>query len=47
MSFKDKLVIDIKTYVKESKWEDIVSEQVIDIVEMRPAKVFSYLHEKR
>jgi hypothetical protein len=47
ISFKDKLATNVKNYFKKSKWEDIMLEQVIDIVEMYPTNALSYLHEKR
>jgi hypothetical protein len=47
MSFKDKLLQDIRSYAKEYRWEELAAEQAIEIVELRPSKVFSYLYEKR
>lgn len=47
MSFKDKLLQDIRAYAKEYRWEELATEQAIEIVELRPAEVFQYLYEKR
>ena len=47
MSFKDKLLQDIRAYAKEYRWEELAAEQAIEIIELRPSQVFPYLYEKR
>lgn len=47
MNQKDRLLTDIKSYVKETKWEDILNEHSVDVLDVRPENVFAYLHERK
>lgn len=46
MSLKDKLLGDIRAYSKESKWEELLTEQALEVLELRPYNAFAYLHER-
>lgn len=46
MSFKDRLLLDIRSYSKEYRWEELATELAIEIAELRPYMVFPYLYEK-
>ena len=36
MAFREKLVADIRVYFKECKWEDMLHDQIVEMLEMKP-----------
>ena len=46
MSFREKLVGDIRAYFKENKWEDMLHDQIIELLEMKPLSPYSYIQKK-
>lgn len=46
MAFREKLAADIRAHFKESKWEDMLQEQLAEVLEVRPVSPYDYLQRK-